>query len=93
MQRLIFGVTHCFGRSQAFPDEMVKAMPEGILVRPKPDYNKIAYQLRPRIHLTMSEEHVFVSSDNVNWVMKMDRPLALELARKVLELETKTSGQ
>jgi hypothetical protein len=61
-------------------------MPEGILVRPKPDYNKIAYQLKPRMHLTMTDEHLFLSSDTVNWVLKIDRPLAVEMARKILEL-------
>jgi hypothetical protein len=61
-------------------------MPEGIIVRPKPDYNKIAYQLKPRMHLTMTDEHLFLSSDTVNWVLKIDRPLAVEMARKILEL-------
>ena len=68
-------------------------MPVGTLVRPKPDYNKIAYQLKPRIHLTMTDEHLFLSSDNVNWILKIDKPLALELARKILELDTKKNGQ
>jgi hypothetical protein len=61
-------------------------MPEGIIVRPKPEYNKIAYQLRPRMHVTMTDEHLFLSSDTVNWVLKIDRPLAVEMARKILEL-------
>ena len=61
-------------------------MPEGIIVRPKPEYNKIAYQLRPRMHVTMTDEHLFLSSDTVNCVLKIDRPLAVEMARKILEL-------
>jgi hypothetical protein len=61
-------------------------MPEGILVRPKPDYNKIAYQLKPRIHLTMDGENLFLSSDSVNWVLKIDQKLAVELAGKIIDL-------
>jgi hypothetical protein len=72
---------------------MVTHMPEGILIRPKPDFNKIAFQLKPRIHLTMADDHLFLSSDSVNWILKMDKGLALELARKILELDTKKTGQ
>ena len=50
---------------------MVTDMPDGILVRPKPDFNKIAFQLKPRIHLTMDGENLFLSSDSVNWVLKI----------------------
>jgi hypothetical protein len=89
MQSLIFGVANRYGCSQAFPDDVVKAMPEGIMVRPKPDYNKISYQLKPRMHLTMTDEHLFLSSDSVNWILKLDKPLALEMARKILELDIK----
>ena len=67
-------------------------MADGTIVRPKPDYNKIAYQLKPRIHLTMDGEHVFLSSDSVNWVLKIDRPLAVELAQKIVEQDAKKAG-
>lgn len=87
MQTFITPGTHNLGRSQAFPDPQVTAMPDSILVRPKPDFNKIAYQFKPRIHLSVTDEYLFLSSDSVNWVLKMDRGLALELARKMLELE------
>jgi len=86
MESLISAEAHRFQRSQAFPDEDVETMPEGILVRPKPDYNKIAYQLKPRIHLTMDGENLFLSSDSVNWVLKIDRKLSEELAKKIIEL-------
>jgi len=72
---------------------MVTNMPEGILIRPKPDFNKMAFQLKPRIHLTMNDEHLFLSSDSVNWILKIDKGLALELAQKILELDTKKNGQ
>lgn len=86
MESLISAEAHRFQRSQAFPDGKVDTMPEGILVRPRPDYNKIAYQLKPRIHLTMDGENLFLSSDSVNWVLKIDRRLAVELAGKIIEL-------
>lgn len=83
---MISAGAHCIHRSQAFPEGKVYAMPEGILVRPKPDYNKIAYQLKPRIHLTMDGENLFLSSDSVNWVLKIDQKLAVELAGKIIDL-------
>jgi len=93
MQTLITPGAHNYARSYAFPDEMVTHMPEGILIRPKPDFNKIAFQLKPRIHLAMTDDHLFLSSDSVNWILKMDKGLALELASKILELDTKKTGQ
>jgi len=64
-------------------------MPKGILCRQKPDFRKIAYELKPRIHLTMDDEHLFLSSDSVNWILKLDREPALELAQMILVLDTK----
>ena len=68
---------------------MVTDMPGGILCNQTPDFNKIACELKPRIHLTMDDEHLFRSSDRVNWILKLDREPALELAQTVLGLDTK----
>ncbi|MBM4248411.1 MAG: hypothetical protein FJ149_03070 [Euryarchaeota archaeon] len=63
-------------------------MRSGILVRPRPDYSKIVYLLKPRIHLSVDGENLYLSSDDVQWLLKLDRRLASELAKKILELET-----
>jgi hypothetical protein len=56
-------------------------------VRPRPDFNKIMYLLKPRIHLSADGENLYLSSDGVQWTLKLDRRLASELARKMLELD------
>jgi len=62
-------------------------MSDEIVMKKKPDFSKMAIQLKPRITISADGDSVFISSEGLNWNLKIERKLTLGIARKILELE------